>query len=156
MNQPAIPDSRVYRHDKCGTETVVSGDSFEAVSDPLSDMTRTWCSSCQAFFPLADYAWSDTGEKITDYYARHGARATGIERFLTSRKFLLISVVSGFLAGAVGGYLLFRGRGGFLTVFMTLFVAVIGVILFGSLKEFFLGKLIVRRVCGVRDTRLLK
>jgi len=156
MSASEIPESRAYRHQKCGTETVVSGEAFAALSDPLSDMSRTWCSVCNGFFPLADYEWSDTGEKITDYYSRHSARATGLERFLCSRKFLVISALVGFLLGAIAGFMLFRDKGGVMMIVMTIFVGGIGVVVFGSLKEFFLGKLIVRRVCGVKDTRVLK
>lgn len=156
MTPPQIPESRTYRHEKCNTETVVSGQAFEALSDPLSDMSRTWCNTCEAFFPLSDYVWSDTGERITDYYARHGARATRVERFLCSRAFLVFCLVVGFVAGAILGFLLFRNDGWLLMLLMTAFTGVVGVIVLGSLKEFFLGKLIVRRVCGVRDTRLLK
>lgn len=156
MNQSSIPQSRTYRHLKCRELTIVSEEAFSAISDPLSDMTRTWCNACNAHFPLSEYEWADTGENITDYYARHGARATKLERFLCSRRFLVIVAVLGFLAGAVGGYLLFRDKGGFLMVVMTLFVGGIGVVVFASLKEFGLGKLIAKRVCGVSDTRLLK
>ncbi len=156
MNAAEIPESRSYRHQKCQTETLVSGEAFAALSDPLSDMSRTWCSVCNDFFPLADFEWSDTGERITDYYSRHSARATGLERFLCSRKFLVISALVGFLVGAIAGFMLFRDRGGVVMIFMTVFVGVVGVIVFGSLKEFALGKVIVRRVCGVKDTRMLK
>lgn len=156
MTDPTIPESRTYRHQKCNGETVVSGQAFEALSDPLSDMSRTWCSTCNAFFPLSDYAWADTGERITDYYSRHSARASGVERFLCSRAFLVISAVIGFLVGAIAGFIGFRNSGWTVMLFMTVFVGVIGVVVFASVKEFLLGKLIVRRVCGVRDTRMLK
>jgi hypothetical protein len=156
MNAAEIPQSRAYRHLKCGVENVASEQTFEALSDPLSDMSHTWCSACNGRFPLAEFEWADTGEKIIDYYARHGARATGIERYLCSRRFFAIVAVVGFLAGAISGFWLFRHNALWLKIVMTPFVGVIGVIFFGSLKEFFLGKLIVRRVCGVRDTRMLK
>lgn len=156
MNQPQIPESRVYRHEKCNSETVVSGQAFEALSDPLSDMSRTWCSACGASFPLSDYVWADTGERITDYYSRHGAGATRVERFLCSRAFLVFCLVVGFVAGATLGFSLFRNNGWLLMLLMTAFTGVVGLIVLGSLKEFLLGKLIVRRVCGVRDSRMLK
>jgi len=156
MTDPTIPEARTYHHQKCDAETVVSGDAFEALSDPLSDMSRTWCNTCNAFFPLSDFAWSDTGETITDYYSRHSARATKIERYLCSRTALVVSAVVGFLGGAIGGFILFRDDGWVRLLVMTVFVGVIGIIACASLKEFFLGKLIIRRVCGVSDTRLLK
>ena len=105
MTQPTIPESRSYRHQKCNTETVVSGQAFEALSDPLSDMSRTWCSTCNAFGPLSDYAWAESAELITDYYARHSIRATGIEWFLCSQTFLVVCADAGFGLGATAGAL---------------------------------------------------
>jgi hypothetical protein len=140
----------------CNTETTADGQLFETLSDPLSDMRHTWCDQCNGRFPLAEFAWSDTGEKIPDYYARHGARATRLERFLCSRNFLTFSLIFGFVAGAVLGFLMFREKPGMMKFVMTAFVGGIGVVAFGSLKEFFLAKLILRRVCGVKDTRMLK
>ncbi len=154
MNSPAVPESRVYRHLQCGTETVISGQAFEVASNPLSDMTRTWCNQCNAFFPVTDYQWSDTGEKISDYYARHGARATGLERFLCSKKFMVICAITGLILGAAGGYLLFRDQKLWLQVFMVPFVAAVGVFI-ACAAYVMLGKPITRRVCGVSDTRSL-
>ncbi|MEZ6047565.1 MAG: hypothetical protein R3C11_18685 [Planctomycetaceae bacterium] len=79
MNASPAPESRTYRHVVCGEVTFVSGDSFESISDPLFDMQRTWCSYCNKMCPIAEYEWVDTGEKITDYYKRHTAKATRLE-----------------------------------------------------------------------------
>lgn len=154
MNPPAVPESRAYRHLQCGTETVVSGQAFEVASDPLSDMTRTWCTQCNAFFPISDYQWSDTGERISDYYSRHGARATRLERFLCSKCFMVFCAIAGFILGAIGGYLLFRDDGVWLQIFMVPFVGGLGVFVACAMYVQ-LGKLISWRVCGVRDTRTL-
>ena len=35
MAENPLPESRAYRHTKCGTETTVSGQSFETVSNPI-------------------------------------------------------------------------------------------------------------------------
>ena len=156
MNQPTVPESRLYLHQKCNTVTVVAGQSFECLSDPLSDMSRTWCSTCEAFFPLSDFQRADTGEKITDYYARHGARATKIERFLCSRLSFYISAVIGFLVGVYLSFIGSRNDGQLVRIVMIPFSGMVGFIVFGSLKEFFLTKLIIRQVCGVSDTRMLK
>lgn len=158
MNQPPtpppIPESRVYKHLQCGTDTVVSGDAFEVASNPLSDMTRTWCTQCNAFFPISDYQWSDTGEKISDYYARHSAKATALERFVCSKKFMIVCAVIGFILGAVAGYFLVRNRQLWLQIVIVPFVGGLGV--FGALAIYLaLGKPIAKRVCGVSDTRLL-
>ena len=154
MTPPAVPESRVYRHLQCGAETVISGQAFEVASNPLSDMTRTWCNQCNAFFPVSDYQWSDTGENISDYYSRHNARATKVERFLCSKKFMVICAITGFLLGAVGGYLLFRDEKLWLQVFMVPFVGGVGVFIICAMY-LQLGKLITKRICRVSDTRAL-
>ena len=154
MTSPPIPESRVYRHLQCRTETVISGDSFEVASNPLSDMTRTWCNQCNAFFPIADYQWSDTGEKISDYYARHAAKATSLDRFLCSKTFMIVCGVVGLVLGAVAGYFLARNQALWLQIGMAVFIGLLGG--FGGLATYLaLGKPIARRVCGVSDTRLL-
>ncbi|MCI0360297.1 MAG: hypothetical protein L0211_17610 [Planctomycetaceae bacterium] len=149
-----IPESRVYRHLQCGTETVISGQAFEVASNPLSDMTRTWCNQCNAFFPVSDYEWSDTGEKISDYYARHSARASQLERFLCSKKFMIVCGITGFLLGTAAGIFLFRNQALWLNLLMGPFGGGLGA--FGALAIYVsLGNPIAKRVCGVSDTRLL-
>jgi hypothetical protein len=154
MTPPAVPESRVYRHLQCGADTVISGQAFEVASNPLADMTRTWCNTCSAFFPVSDYQWSDTGEKISDYYARHSAGATKRDRFLCSKKFMVICAAIGFVLGAAGGYFLFRDEELWLKIFMVPFVGGVGVFIACALY-LQIGKPIVRRVCGVSDTRVL-
>ncbi len=151
-----VPESRAYRHQQCNTETVVAGQSFETMSHPLSDVNRTWCSTCNDFFPIAEFAWTDTNETISDYYARHGAKATNLERFLCSKVFLLFSLVFGLVVGIVLAVVFFRQNGAGALLIMIPTLGVIGVIVFGSLNAFFLGSLIARRVTCVSDTRLLK
>jgi hypothetical protein len=155
MTTPSVPESRAYRHQACGEETVISGDGFEVISNPLGDMSRTWCTKCNAFFPVSDYTWADSGEKITDYWARHSTRATQLERFLCSRAFLLIAVAVGFLAGCIGGYVLFRNADLLVKVLMVPFVGGVGVFAAAALHVSVICKLITRRVCGLSDTRVL-
>jgi hypothetical protein len=154
MSTPAIPESRAYRHLQCGTETVISGQSFEVASNPLSDMTRTWCTQCNAFFPVTDYQWSDTGEKISDYYVRHSARATSLDRFLCSKKFMIVCAITGFILGAIGGFFLFRNQKVFLQVLMVPFIGGLGLFIACAIY-LAIGKPITKRVCGVSDTRVL-
>ena len=156
MNQESIPESRTYRHSKCDSETVVSGQAFEVMSNPLSDMSRTWCSQCNSFFPISEYVWADSGEEITEYYARHSASASSIERFLCSKKFLVASAIIGFAAGAIVGFSLFRNNALWLKILMTPFVGFVGVFIAAALNVSVIGKAIVRKVCGVKDTRVLK
>lgn len=156
MTQESIPESRVYRHRICDSETVISGQSFEVASNPLAEMTRTWCNHCNSFFPVSDFEWADTGEQIALYYARHSARASNLERFLCSKTFLVASAVIGFLLGAAGGGYLFRNEALWLKIPMMLFVGFIGVFIAAAMNVSVIARIIVRRVCGVGDTRLLK
>jgi len=118
----------------------------------MSDMTGTWCCECNAFFPITDFRWADTGEKISDYYARHSVRATKLERFLVSKKLMVICAATGIILGAIGGYLLFQKDILLLRVFMVPFVAFVGVFITCGMYVM-LGHLITKRVCGVGDTR---
>lgn len=120
----------------------------------MSDMTRTWCNHCNAFFPITDYQWSDSGEKISDYYARHSARATALERFLCSKKFMIVCAITGLILGMVGGYFLFRNQQVWLKIFMVPFVGGLGAFVACAIY-LQIGKPITRRVCGVSDTRVL-
>jgi hypothetical protein len=118
-------------------------------------MSRTWCNTCQAFVPISDFEWFDTGEKISDYYARHSARVRKLERFLCSKAFLIVCGVTGFLPGAIGGYLRFRNNRLWMQVLMVPFTGFVGLIIVCSLNLLVLEKFIVKRVCGVSDSRLL-
>jgi hypothetical protein len=156
MTSEPAPGSRVYRHTKCGAETLVSGNAFSVVSNPLADMTRTWCTPCNAFFPVAEYVWADTDERIVDYYARHSTKASKVDRFLCSKVFLIVSVLVGAIAGGVIGYLLTSNGGWGQRVLATGGLAFVGVFAAAALNVSVIGPLIVKRVCGVADTRTLK
>jgi hypothetical protein len=134
---------------------MVGDNAFINVSNPLADVTRTWCTPCNAIFPMSEFAWSDTNEKITDYYARHSAKATSIERFLCSRAFMIVCAITGLALGGIGGYLIMRNEGFFGQLIVIGTTGFLGV--FGALAAYLeLGSAIARRVCGVKDTRQLK
>lgn len=156
MTNELVPESRAYRHTKCGAETVVSGDAFSVVSNPLADMTRTWCTPCNAFFPVSEYVWADTDEKIVDYYERHSTKATAVDRFLCSKVFLIVSVVFGALVGIAIGYVLMRNGGWGQRLLVAAVLAFVGVFAAAALHVSVISKVIVKRVCGVADTRGLK
>jgi hypothetical protein len=122
----------------------------------MSDMARTWCTPCNAFFPISEIEWSDTGETIEKYYERHGARASGLDRFLCSKKFLVISVAVGLVVGAGAGYYLFRDRAAGARFLMTAFLGFLGVFAAAAVNVSVISKLITKKVCGVSDTRVLK
>jgi hypothetical protein len=151
-----VPESRVYRHATCGGETTVSGSPFEVITDPLASMHRTWCGECKGFFPLDQYVWLDTGEKITDYWARHGARATRLERFLCAKTAMMLFLSAGLIAGMSLGYFLFRQKQLPVMILMIAFLGGVGLFAAAALFISVIRKFIVWRVCGVSDTRVLK
>lgn len=156
MTQSAFPESRVYRHGVCNTDTEISGQAFESLSNPFTGLNLAWCGSCKAHFPLSEFAWADTDERITDYYLRHTARATVAERFLSSRLFLVILAAVGFLGGGSVGLLLFHDKTWVVKAFIATFVGGVGVFIFVSVQDFLVNRFLIWRVCGVNDARSLK
>ncbi|MCA9074185.1 MAG: hypothetical protein KDA93_04065 [Planctomycetaceae bacterium] len=156
MSDPTVPESRAYRHVQCQTETVVGEESFVVASNPMSSMEQTFCSTCQMMFPIAEFEWVDTGETIADYYARHSADATDMQRLLCSKKCMVAIALLGALLGAIAFYLLVKDDD-FTTQAFVIFagLAVGGVIGLQVFLKVFEGP-ITRKVCGVSDTRLLK
>ncbi|NND95787.1 MAG: hypothetical protein HKN47_00490 [Pirellulaceae bacterium] len=156
MNEEAVPESRSYTHTKCNEATEVSGQAFELVSNPMSSMEQTMCSTCGAMFPISEFAWSDTNESLSDYYARHTANATDRQRFLCSKTFMMAVIGVAAIITASAAYaivanddLLTRSictAGGFFVG------AIIGMAIFVS----GFANPIKRKVCGVSDTRLLR
>jgi hypothetical protein len=155
-SQPAIPKSRIYRHEICRTECAVSDGLFETLSNPFLRKAQTWCPHCKAELPLTEFVWADTNEKIPDYYCRHSARATATERFLCSPACLAMLAGLGFLLGASLGYGLFGDKAWVVKAFLTVFVGGVGAFVFASFQDFIIKKALVWRICGVSDSRLLK
>jgi hypothetical protein len=156
MTAAAILESRVYRHVPCGNETVVSGQSFEVVSNPMSSMERTQCSSCGAMFPIADFEWADTGERLSDYYARHTQSATPLQRFLCSKTFMIAVILLLTALTEIGIYFLMRDEEAFVLGFCLVGGLMIGALIgMGVFLNLFANP-ITRKVCGVSDTRTLR
>jgi hypothetical protein len=155
MPEQSIPESRTYRHVQCGNETLVSGQSFEVVSNPMSSMEQTMCSACGKMFPIADYEWCDTGENLADYYTRHTTSATDLQRFLCSKKFMVAVIAFFAVLAAAGSIYLVRNQVLLARVICAFGGLVIGAIVGGAVFLNIFEKPITRTVCGVRDTRLL-
>ncbi len=155
MTNPPVPESRTYVHEKCQGVTEVRENSFEEMSNPLSDVPQTWCSVCEAFGPVSEFAWADTGEKITDYRARHSARATSVERLFCSRGVWFGVLGVALIGGLVGGYFLFADSRWQMQLVMVPFTAFACVLIIGAIM-IESTKTILWRVCGFRETRLLK
>lgn len=155
MSEQSIPESRTYRHVECGSETVVSGQSFEVVSNPMSSMERTMCTACNAMFPIGEFEWADTGEGLADYYARHSQGATDTQRFLCSKTFMVALVVLGAVLAAAGCYYLARNANVLAKVLCLFGGLAIGAMIGAAVFLKVFADPIKRKVCGVSDTRLL-
>lgn len=155
MTKPPVPESRTYVHETCQGTTEVREHSFEEMSNPLSDVPQTWCAVCDGFRPVCEFAWADTGEKITDYRARHSARATSLERIFCSRVVWFGTLAVAGIAGMAGGFVLFADSGWLLKIIMIPFTGFMCVVLIGA-AMIETTKTILWRVCGFRETRLLK
>ncbi|TWU59314.1 hypothetical protein Poly51_21020 [Rubripirellula tenax] len=156
MSADLVPESRAYRHITCGSETVVGGQSFEVVSNPMSSMEQTKCSMCNAMFPISDYVWADTDENLSDYYARHTTTATDLQRLLCSKKMMVGLVAVSALAAAAGVYVLVANDDLFTRTICLLGGLMIGAFIGATLFLHVFANPITRKVCGVRDTRLLR
>ena len=119
-------------------------------------MDGTQCTTCGAMFPISECEWSDTGEKISDYYARHTTSATDVQRFLCSKTFMVAVIVVCVLLAEIGIYFLLRNENTAVLLFCLvgglMFGAMIGMAVFVS----GFANPIKRKVCGVSDTRTLK
>lgn len=62
--------SRVYVHNGCGGETVISGNDFDRLANPFGFGGSTLCCACRRYVRLKDVAWADTGEPISEYRRR--------------------------------------------------------------------------------------
>jgi hypothetical protein len=156
MNEGVVPQFRVYRHSRCQQETVIAGHSFEVASNPMSSMERTFCTPCGAMFPIDEFAWVDTGETISDYYARYTAGATPLQRFLCSKTFMVALIVTAAVAASVGTYLLVANKDLFTRILMAAGGIMIGAFIGMAIFISGFADPIKRRVCGVADTRQLK
>lgn len=138
---------RAYVHRACGKETALDGPELSAVADPLARMVRTYCAECEEFFPMDEFAWSDTREPISAYYQRYQQQVSPLLRFLASRLGMFM----------IAGCLVWIGFSGSL-VLGSVWVLGVGLIL--SLGSFafhtvILGPWILRRSFGTGDAREL-
>jgi hypothetical protein len=107
-------------------------------------------------FGIEEYEWADTGETISDYYARHSKNATSSQRFLVSKKFMMMLILTAALSAAIGVFLLMANNNGLARLFGTFGGLVLGAFVGMMLFVEVFAKPITRKVCGVPDTRVLK
>lgn len=139
---------RDYTHLPCGGSTTVDGPEFEALADPLAGMVATYCSHCEEVFPLDQFAWTDTREKVTDYYARYRNSASPLQNFLASRLGMYALAAVPFLLALIG-FLVSRNVW-FVPSGLLLALIVI------ALHTVFLGPWILKQALGTSDARELR
>jgi hypothetical protein len=94
------------------------------VSHIFDHPDRTYCERCDDHFPMHEFVWDDTGERLTDYYARYAAMFKGRDRFLASETLVFLCLGLGAVLGGVAGFRVGRNWGT---------LAMIGVIILGVL-----------------------
>jgi len=62
--------SRPYRHNSCAQDTVISGGDFAILCDPFRGGGPTFCSHCEVYDEVRNFAWTDTGENLARYRKR--------------------------------------------------------------------------------------
>ncbi len=107
-------------------------------------------------FGIDEYEWADTGETIADYYARHSKNATSLQRFLSSKKFMLTLILLVALPAAIGAFMLMANNNGLARILGSIGSLVVGTFIGMMLFIEAFAKPITRKVCGVTDTRVLK
>ena len=151
-----VPDSRAYVHLICRQETVVDGPHFAALTDPLIGMQQTYCAVCEEMFPVNQFAWTDTQERLSDFYARHAQRATPMQRRLGSRETLLAVMGLGALGGLLAGVLVGLAVGWIAGTLVAIVAAIAGLIAGFVLIEYVVKPGIYKSAFGVSDTRQLQ
>lgn len=126
------------------------------MSDPLAGMRTTYCVKCEDQFPVSEFAWSDTNELISNYYARHRKNASASDLWWCGNGGLALLMGLGFMAGVVSGVVLGLMTSGLIGVISGTVLALAGAIAGAVLRENFFARRITKRVCGVSDTRLLR
>lgn len=141
-------NSRDYVHTQCGGETTIDGPEYAALADPLSKMTSTYCAECEDVFPVSDFKWADTRERISDYYAHYQKQASGLQQFLASRGGMFTLAGVAFAAGL--SLILVLGA------VLGLVAAVAGAIIAIVFHVMVIGPMILRQVLGTNDPRQLE
>ena len=148
--------SRIYLHRTCRTETTVDGADFCNMSNPMAGMRTTYCVKCEQQFPVDEYVWSDTNELISDYYARYRKKATAADLWWCSNGGLAFLAGIGSLTGAILGIVIGVNLSLPIGLIAGFVLSIVGAIVGVVIRETMFSPSIVRRVCGVYDTRTLR
>ena len=98
--------SRTYSHVTCGSDTTVYDDSHVYVAQVFAHPKTTYCGGCEDYFPMGEFCWSNTQERLTDYYARYQSKYSNFEKMVCG-PFVLLAPLLGFVIGGLFGLLIF-------------------------------------------------
>ena len=147
--------SRTYRHYACGQHTAVSGFDHIYVTHIFSHPEETYCSTCEAAFPVDDFCWANTGEKLRDYYQRYQSLYSDSEKFMIGGLLALIVTIVAVLIGGIIGLLIGISFGLPIAIVLAIVFAILsGVITFKvfSYQEAKINK----RIIGTTDYHQLR
>lgn len=152
-----VPNERTYTHTRCGESTIVAGHDFQGISMVLLETETTYCTTCGAQFPVEEYTWDDTGERISDAQARLAAKAPAWARLLNRRAAVRTLLALGFAAGGWGGFVAGVWLGGGLWAWLGAGVgAIAGAIVLFLLLTGVTDTIVLRKYYGVHDWPLVK
>lgn len=80
---------------------MVSEGDFTHICDPFHTCNGTYCCECSDFGPLDEFAWADTGERISDYRARLEKATPGLVKAWRFGLGLLLGGVFGAMVGYI-------------------------------------------------------
>ena len=98
--------SRTYSHLTCGSDTTAYDESHVYVAQVFAHPESTYCSGCQDNFPIEEFCWSNTRERLTDYYARYQSKYSNFGKMICNHLVLLAPIL-GFVIGGLFGLLIF-------------------------------------------------
>lgn len=138
---------RVNVHLPCGGLTGVDGMDYVHVCDPFWYCRATYCSQCSDHFPMDEFRWMDTGEKLLDYRNRLRAQTPLVlQMWRYSLGFLM-----GGCFGAAGGMI-----AGLIGQAMPHQIGLFGIVggLIGACACYLLGTFVLNRLFGVDYRRM--
>jgi hypothetical protein len=138
---------RDYIHRVCGTSTTVDGPEFSALADPLARMVSTYCVKCDDHFPIDQFSWADSQEKLSDYYRRYQEKASPFQNFLASRMGMFSFAGALFVLGLIGALVL----GSLWLVAVAVLLAIVAIVV----HVLVLAPWVLKQAFGTSDAREL-
>jgi hypothetical protein len=95
---------RVYRHAKCGIASEMPEEIARSyLADPWLYNDWVWCCGCEDNIRQQDLTWTETGERLSDYFAGLKATKTPPSSTYSLLREPVIFGILGFVAGYFAG-----------------------------------------------------